>query len=269
MYQAQLAKENAVDFNDLLLKVLALFKHEDTRRILEVKFSHVLVDEFQDTNRVQYDLVSRFAEATRNLTVVGDDDQSIYAWRGAEPRNLLDFDRDFADATVIKLEHNYRSTQMILDAANGIIRHNHDRHDKALWTDQAGGDPIEVYQAGDERGEAYFVAQSIRRMLDEGPRSPSDIAILYRTNAQSRVLEEHLRAARVPAKVVGAVSFFERKEVKDVIAYLRILGNPAADSALERIVNVPARGLGETSVDRLRAAARANNGGYSGNGACY
>ena len=261
MYQAQLAKENAVDFNDLLLKVLDLFKHEDTRRILEVKFSHVLVDEFQDTNRVQYDLVSRFAEATRNLTVVGDDDQSIYAWRGAEPRNLLDFDRDFADATVIKLEHNYRSTQMILDAANGIIRHNHDRHEKALWTDQAGGDPIEVYQAGDERGEAYFVAQSIRRMLDEGPRSPSDIAILYRTNAQSRVLEEHLRAARVPAKVVGAVSFFERKEVKDVIAYLRILGNPAADSAFERIVNVPARGLGETSVDRLRAAARANNGG--------
>ncbi len=205
--------------------------------------------------------MSKFAEATRNLTVVGDDDQSIYAWRGAEPRNLLDFDRDFADATVVKLEHNYRSTQMILDAANGVICKNRDRHDKALWTDQAGGDPIEVYQAGDERGEAYFVAQSIRRMLDEGPSSPSDIAILYRTNAQSRVLEEHLRAARVPAKVVGAVSFFERKEVKDVIAYLRLLGNSGADSAFERVVNVPTRGLGETTVDRLRAAARANNSG--------
>ncbi|NVB79005.1 MAG: UvrD-helicase domain-containing protein [Kofleriaceae bacterium] len=260
LYQAQLAKENAVDFNDLILKTLELFQHEETARTLRVRFRHVLVDEFQDTNRVQYDLVSKFAEATRNLTVVGDDDQSIYAWRGAEPRNLLDFDRDFPDATVIKLEQNYRSTQMILDAANGVIRKNRDRHEKSLWTDHVGGEPIEIYQAGDERGEAYYVAQSIRRLIDEGPLSPSDIAILYRTNAQSRVLEEHLRAARVPSKVVGAVSFFERKEVKDVIAYLRLLGNPAADSAFERIVNVPARGLGDTTVERLRAAARSGVG---------
>jgi len=261
LYQAQLAKENAVDFNDLLLKVIELFNHEAAARVLKVRFRHVLVDEFQDTNKVQYQLVWRFAEATRNLTVVGDDDQSIYAWRGAEPRNLLDFDRDFPDARVIKLEQNYRSTQTILDAANGIIRQNRDRHDKALWTDRGGGEPIEIYQAGDERGEAYFVAQSIRRLLDDGPSSPSDIAILYRTNAQSRVLEEHLRAARVPAKVVGAVSFFERKEVKDVVGYLRLLANPAADSALERVINVPARGIGETTVDRLRAAARANGSG--------
>jgi DNA helicase-2/ATP-dependent DNA helicase PcrA len=261
LYQAQLAKENAVDFNDLLLKTIELFKHDDAARVLKVKFRHVLVDEFQDTNKVQYQLVWRFAEATRNLTVVGDDDQSIYAWRGAEPRNLLDFDRDFPDAKVIKLEQNYRSTQTILDAANGIIRKNRDRHEKALWTDRGGGDPIEIYQAGDERGEAYFVAQSIRRLLDDGPSSPNDIAILYRTNAQSRVLEEHLRAARVPAKVVGAVSFFERKEVKDVVGYLRLLANPAADSALERVINVPARGIGETTVDRLRAAARANGTG--------
>ena len=203
---------------------------------------------------------SATAGATRNLCVVGDDDQSIYAWRGAEPRNLLDFDRDFPDATVIKLEQNYRSTQMVLDAANSIIRKNRDRHEKSLWTEQGGGDPLEVYQAGDERGEAYFVAQSIRRLLDEGPYSPSEIAILYRTNAQSRVLEEHLRAARVPAKVVGAVSFFERKEVKDVVAYLRLLSNPAADSAFERVVNVPARGLGDATVDRLRAAARTGVG---------
>jgi DNA helicase-2/ATP-dependent DNA helicase PcrA len=261
LYQAQLAKENAVDFNDLLLKTIDLFKHDTAARVLKVKFRHVLVDEFQDTNKVQYQLVWRFAEATRNLTVVGDDDQSIYAWRGAEPRNLLDFDRDFPDARVIKLEQNYRSTQTILDAANGIIRKNRDRHEKALWTDQGGGDPIEIYQAGDERGEAYFIAQSIRRLLDDGPGSPSDIAILYRTNAQSRVLEEHLRAARVPAKVVGAVSFFERKEIKDVIGYLRLLANPAADSALERVINVPARGIGEATVDRLRAAARANGTG--------
>jgi DNA helicase-2/ATP-dependent DNA helicase PcrA len=261
LYQAQLAKENAVDFNDLLLKTIELFKHESAARVLKVKFRHVLVDEFQDTNKVQYQLVWRFAEATRNLTVVGDDDQSIYAWRGAEPRNLLDFDRDFPDARVIKLEQNYRSTQTILDAANGIIRKNRDRHDKALWTDRGAGEPVEIYQAGDERGEAYFVAQSIRRLLDDGPSSPNDIAILYRTNAQSRVLEEHLRAARVPAKVVGAVSFFERKEVKDVVGYLRLLANPAADSALERVINVPARGIGETTVDRLRAAARANGTG--------
>ena len=261
LYRAQLAKENAVDFNDLLLKTIDLFEHEAAARVLKVKFRHVLVDEFQDTNKVQYQLVWRFAEATRNLTVVGDDDQSIYAWRGAEPRNLLDFDRDFPDARVIKLEQNYRSTQTILDAANGIIRKNRDRHEKALWTDRGGGEPIEIYTAGDERGEAYFVAQSIRRLLDDGPSSPNDVAILYRTNAQSRVLEEHLRAARVPAKVVGAVSFFERREVKDVVAYLRLLANPAADSALERVINVPARGIGGTTVDRLRAAARANGSG--------
>ena len=263
LYQAQLEKENAVDFNDLLLKVLALFEHEDTAHALRMKFRHVLVDEFQDTNRVQYDLVVKFAEGTRNLTVVGDDDQSIYAWRGAEPRNLLDFDRDFPDARVIKLEQNYRSTQTILDAANGIIRKNVDRHAKSLWTDAGAGDPIEIYQAGDERGEGYFIAQSIRRLLDDAslPLAPRDIAILYRTNAQSRVLEEYLRAANVPAKVVGAVSFFERKEVKDVIAYLRLLRNAAADSAFERIVNVPARGIGEATVDRLRAAARANRSG--------
>lgn len=261
MYQDALAREHAVDFNDLLLRTLDLFAHEQMGKVLRTRFRHVLVDEFQDTNRVQYDLVSKFAAATRNLTVVGDDDQSIYAWRGAEPKNLLEFDREFPDARVIKLEHNYRSTQTILDAANGVIQKNRDRHAKALWTDKGMGDSLELYQAGDERGEAYFIAQSIRRLIDDGPHSPSDIAILYRTNAQSRVLEEHLRAARVPSKVVGAVSFFERKEVKDAIAYLRLLVNPAADSAFERIVNVPPRGIGDTTVDRLRAAARAHGTG--------
>ena len=258
LYEAQLNKENAVDFNDLLLFVLKLFSIDEVKNVLGLRFRQVLVDEFQDTNKVQYDLVTKFAEATRNLTVVGDDDQSIYAWRGAEPRNLLDFDRDFPDARVIKLEQNYRSTQTILDAANGVIRKNRDRHEKSLWTDKGGGELLEVYQAGDERGEAYFIANSIRRALDDGPLSPNDIAILYRTNAQSRVLEEHLRAMRIPAKVVGAVSFFERKEIKDVVAYLRLLGNAAADSAFERVVNVPARGIGETTVERLRSAARVN-----------
>lgn len=257
-YQAQLEKENAVDFNDILLKTIKLADDEQVGARIRTMFRHVLVDEFQDTNKVQYDLVRRFADASRNLTVVGDDDQAIYGWRGANPRNLLDFDRDYPDAKVVKLEQNYRSTQVVLDAANAVISHNQDRRGKSLWTEAQGGDLIEQFVAGDERGEAYFIASGIRRMLDEGPYSPSDFAVLYRTNAQSRVLEEHMRACRVPAKVIGAVSFFERKEVKDVIAYLRLLANSASDSAFDRIVNVPARGIGEATVERLRAAARAD-----------
>lgn len=253
-YKEQLHKENAVDFNDLLLKALELTKHPDIGQRVRTRYSHILVDEFQDTNRVQYDLVCGLA-ATRNLMVVGDDDQSIYGWRGAEPKNLLDFDRDFPDAKIIKLEQNYRSTQVVLDAANSVIAKNRDRRGKELWTEQTGGDLIETYFAGDERGEAYYIARKIREMIDEGPYSASDFAVLYRTNAQSRVLEEHMRAVRVPARVVGAMSFYERKEVKDAIAYLRLLVNPSADSAFDRIVNVPARGIGDTTVERLRKAA--------------
>ena len=260
LYQAQLARENAVDFNDLLLHVLRLTADPVVGPKLATTFRHVLVDEFQDTNKVQYDLVRAFAGATRNLTVVGDDDQSIYGWRGAEPRNLLDFQRDFPDAVLIKLEQNYRSTQIVLDAANHVIAPNQDRLGKALWTDRSGGDPIDVVQTGDERAEGWQVASAIRRFLDDGPYSLRDIAILYRTNAQSRVLEEHLRANRIPARVVGAVSFFERKEVKDAIAYLRLVANPNADSAFERVVNVPSRGLGEATVDRVRGAAKAERG---------
>ncbi|MBP6839395.1 MAG: UvrD-helicase domain-containing protein [Kofleriaceae bacterium] len=259
-YQAQLLRENAVDFGDLILYALRLARDPDLGPRLATMFRHVLVDEFQDTNRVQYDLVQALASATRNLTVVGDDDQSIYGWRGAEPRNLLDFQRDYPDATAVKLERNYRSTQVILDAANAVIAKNRDRLGKALWTEQAGGDPIPVVETGDERSEAQTIARAIRTMIDDGPMSPSDIAILYRTNAQSRVLEEHLRAYRVPAKVFGAVSFFERKEVRDCVAYLRLVASDAADSALERVVNAPTRGIGETTVERLRAAARAEGG---------
>jgi DNA helicase-2/ATP-dependent DNA helicase PcrA len=255
LYQAQLARENAVDFNDLLLHVLTLTRHPEVGPRLATTFRNVLVDEFQDTNRVQYDLVCALA-SNRNLTVVGDDDQSIYGWRGAEPRNLLDFQRDFPDAVLVKLEQNYRSTQVILDAANGVIGPNQDRLGKALWTERGGGEPIDLVQTRDDRSEGWQIASAIRRMIDEGPASPRDIAILYRTNAQSRVLEEHLRMHKVAARVVGAVSFFERKEVKDAIAYLRLVANPNADSAFERVVNVPSRGIGEATVDRLRAAAR-------------
>jgi DNA helicase-2/ATP-dependent DNA helicase PcrA len=257
-YQAQLAKENAVDFNDILLFALRLAEDPEVGPRLATMFRHVLVDEFQDTNRVQFDLVTRLASATRNLTVVGDDDQSIYGWRGAEPRNLLDFQQAFPDATLIRLEQNYRSTQVVLDAANAVITHNDDRLGKSLWTERGRGDLIDLIQAGDERTEAYQVAQAIRRLLGEGAYSPRDFAVLYRTNAQSRVLEEHLRAFQIPAQVVGAQSFFERKEIKDVIAYLRLVANEAADSAFERVVNVPSRGIGDTSVERLRAAGRAS-----------
>jgi DNA helicase-2/ATP-dependent DNA helicase PcrA len=260
-YQAQLAKENAVDFNDLLLHVLTLTRDEDVGPRLTTQFRHVLVDEFQDTNAVQYDLVRALAGTTRELMVVGDDDQSIYGWRGAEPRNLLDFQRDFPDATLIKLERNYRSTQTILDAANRLIAPNVDRLGKNLWTERDGGDLIDVWTCGDERVEAYQIASRIRAMLDEGPYSPKEIAILYRTNAQSRVLEELLRRFRIPARVYGAVSFFERREVKDALAYLRLLANPRADSAFERVINVPPRGLGDVTVDRIRAAARAEGAG--------
>jgi DNA helicase-2/ATP-dependent DNA helicase PcrA len=254
-YQAQLGRENAVDFNDLLLYVLRLTRDPEVGPRLASTFRHVLVDEFQDTNRVQYDLVTALA-ANRNLTVVGDDDQSIYGWRGAEPRNLLDFQRDFPDAVLVKLEQNYRSTQVILDAANGVIAPNQDRLGKSLWTERAGGEPIEVVQTRDERTEGWQVASAIRRMIDDGPYSPRDLAVLYRTNAQSRVIEEYLRAHKIPARVVGAVSFFERKEVKDALAYLRLVANPNADSAFERVVNVPSRGIGEATVDRVRTAAR-------------
>ncbi len=273
LYQAQLARENAVDFNDILLFALKLCTHPEVGPRLALAYRHVLVDEFQDTNLVQYELVTRLSAATRNLTVVGDDDQSIYGWRGAEPRNLLDFHRDFPDAPLIKLEENYRSTQVILDAANAVISGNRERLGKDLWTSQTGGDLIDLYVAGDERGEAYRIAQLVRQMLDDGPYSPGDFAILYRTNAQSRVLEEQLRAVGINPHVYG-LSFFDRKEVKDAFAYLRLIANPAADSAFVRIVNVPPRGIGETTIERVReqardgslyaAAERAVNGALSG-----
>ncbi len=260
-YAQQLAREHAVDFGDLIVKALELSRHPVAGDHLRTRFRHVLVDEFQDTNLVQYELVRTLSAATRNLTVVGDDDQSIYAWRGAEPRNLLDFDRDFPDVREIKLEQNYRSTSVILDAANAVIAKNLDRRGKALWTEHGGGDPIDYYQAGDDRGEADWVARTLRGLVDDGACSPGDACILYRTNAQSRALEEQLRRYRFEPKVVGGTAFFERREVKDVIGYLRLCANPNADSAFERVVNVPPRGIGEASVDKLRAHARARGEG--------
>ncbi len=267
-YQAMLDREDAVDFNDLLLRVLALLDHPTAGPVLRAKFRHVLVDEFQDTNQVQYDLVWRLAEATRNFAVVGDDDQSIYAWRGAKPGNLLHLDRVLTDVRVVKLEQNYRSTQTILDVANRVISKNRHRHDKALWTDQGDGPLVDLSRSDDERQEARWVAGWIRHALGGGLRglggsatrpegyAPSDVAVLFRTNAQARVLEEHLRAARVPSRVVGATSFYDRREVRDVVGYLRLLVNPDADTALERVINVPPRGIGEKTIAQLRAHAK-------------
>ena len=255
-YQARLAREKAVDFGDLILKVLDLGRHAEVGPLLKTRFRQVLVDEFQDTNIVQYQLVRMLSSGTGNLTVVGDDDQSIYAWRGAEPRNLLDFDHDFPAVLEIKLEQNYRSTSTILDAANAVIGRNLDRRGKALWTEASGGDPIGLYAAGDDRGEAEWVARSLRSMVDDGECSPGDAAILYRTNAQSRALEEQLRRFRFEPKVVGATAFYERREVKDAIAYLRLIANPDADSAFERVVNTPPRGIGDATVVKLGAHAR-------------
>lgn len=252
MYRDALIREDAVDFNDLLLKVRELFAHKEVAPQLRERFDHVLVDEFQDTNPVQYDLVRGFVAETNNLTVVGDDDQSIYSWRGAEPRNLLDFKRDYPGAAEVKLEQNYRSTGTILEAANAVIANNRDRHLKKLWTDRDGGEPILWEETADDRSEATFVANAIEGLASEEGREWGDFAILYRTHAQSRVLEEMLRSKGISYKIVGGVSFFQRREVKDVRAYLRLVNNGAADSCFERIVNVPARGIGKTTIDRVR-----------------
>ena len=254
-YQEALLRENAADFNDLLLHVLHLTEDSEVGPLLCERFEHVLVDEFQDTNVVQYRLVGAMAK-TGNLTVVGDDDQSIYSWRGAEPRNLLNFDRDFPDTEIVKLEQNYRSTDVILQAANGVIAENTERHPKALWTDREGGDLIQLESCADERTEASFIAGSIAALTTEEGRDWGDFAVLYRTHAQSRVLEERLRAQGIDYIIVGGVSFFMRKEIKDLRSYLRLVSNDAADSAFSRIVNVPARGIGKTTIERLRGHAR-------------
>jgi DNA helicase-2/ATP-dependent DNA helicase PcrA len=216
----------------------------------------VLVDEFQDVNQVQYRLLRALAERHRNLVVVGDDDQAIYGWRGADVRLLLDFERDWPDARIIKLEENYRSSQLILDAAHAVVTRNPHRHDKRLFTRREGGEPILFHRALDERAEASFVVQALLYLSADEGYELADCAVIYRTNAQSRVLEESLRAADVPYSVVGGMRFYDRAEVKDVLAYLRLCNNPADELALRRVINVPARGIGKETVGKLEAHAR-------------
>lgn len=251
LYESELHRMNAMDFDDLLVRavnVLELFP--EVRRRYADNFRHVLVDEYQDTNHVQYRWLQLIAGEHRNLAVVGDDSQSIYGFRGADIRNILDFEDDFPDAKVVKLEQNYRSTQTILDAANAVIRNNRGQREKELWTDLGIGDPIKVRELDDEHAEARFVAGEIERIVDEGV-SRNEIAVFYRTNAQSRVLEDTLVRAQIGYQVIGGTKFYERAEIKDAIAYLTMLVNPQDVVSFTRIANSPRRGIGQTSLSRV------------------
>lgn len=258
-YQERLSAANATDFGGLLLQALALCHRESpVAQDLADRFEHVLVDEFQDTNSVQYRLVKFLSGRTDSITVVGDEDQSIYKWRGADIRNILDFERDHPGAGVVKLERNYRSTGNILRAANAVIIRNTERRPKNLFTAAGHGDPLVMFEGETERDEAEFVATTIGQILDEGA-SLRDFAVFYRTNGQSRVLEEVLRLHDLSYVVVGGTRFYDRAEIKDLIAYLRVVQNPDDGVGLLRIINTPARGIGDTTVERLAALAREQN----------
>ena len=250
-YEQTLKGNNALDFDDLLIKTLELLVgHPPVLEYYQDKFDYVLVDEYQDTNVAQYQFVRLMTGNKRNLCVVGDDDQSIYGWRGADIRNILEFEKDFPDCKVIKLEQNYRSTGNILDAANQVIAHNAGRKEKALWTQSDTGDKIGLYHAMDERDEAAFAALMSKKLMNQGMR-PGEIAVLYRTNAQSRVIEEAFVRSGVPNRIYGGQRFYDRKEVKDLIAYMRALVNPDDDVSVRRIINEPKRGIGESTIETL------------------
>jgi DNA helicase-2/ATP-dependent DNA helicase PcrA len=255
-YERRLRAANAMDFDDLLVNAVRLF--EQSPEALERwrgRFDYLLVDEYQDTNRAQYVLVNMMAALHRNLMVVGDDDQSVYSWRGADIRNILDFEADYPEAVVVKLEQNYRSTKMILSAANYVVAHNADRKPKTLWTANAEGEAITRYLASDERDEARFVVDEIERLLAAERRSYADFAVFYRTNAQSRVLEDQFLRSGVPYQLVGGTRFFERAEIRDVMGYLRAVVNPADPVSLKRVINQPKRGIGLTTIGVLEDIA--------------
>jgi len=255
-YQKKLLKNQALDFDDLIMSTIQLFKRvPEVLEYYQRKFQYIHVDEYQDTNRAQYMLVKMLAARFQNLCVVGDSDQSIYRWRGADIANILSFEKDYPDANVILLEQNYRSTKRILQAANEVIKNNVNRKPKNLWTENPEGQKITYYRADSEHGEAQFVAGKIQEVVQSGKRKYSDIAILYRTNAQSRVMEEVLLKSNIDYNIVGGIKFYDRKEIKDILAYLRVVANPDDDISLERIINVPKRGVGATSVSRIQEYA--------------
>lgn len=255
-YEKQMKANNALDFDDLLVKAVQLLKTQpDVLDYYQERFRYIMVDEYQDTNNVQFQFVSTLAAKYRNLCVVGDDDQSIYKFRGADIRNILNFENVFEDAKVIKLEQNYRSTGTILDAANAVIRNNRGRKDKTLWTDNGQGEKIELRQFDTGYDEAEYIVGDIRSHVDSGDCSYNDNAVLYRTNAQSRLFEEKLVSANIPYKLVGGVNFYARREIKDLLSYLKTIDNGKDDLAVRRIINVPKRGIGLTSVTRVQEYA--------------
>ncbi|MCI0628451.1 MAG: UvrD-helicase domain-containing protein [Acidobacteria bacterium] len=255
MYEKKLRQANALDFDDLLLKtVLLLGQHESIRRTLNEQYRYLMVDEYQDTNRAQYRLIRQLTERQQNLCVVGDEDQSIYGWRGADIQNILSFEKDYPNARIIKLEQNYRSTKNILDASGSLVSKNEARKGKTLWTERSGGDPVTLYEAPDAEAEALFVAHQI---LEYQRRHPSDsAAVLYRTNFQSRLFEEACRRSGIKYSVVGGFSFYERAEIKDLLSYLKLCLNPNDSVSLLRVINTPPRGIGKTSLDSLELEAR-------------
>jgi DNA helicase-2/ATP-dependent DNA helicase PcrA len=256
LYERRLVQSNAMDFDDLLLNMITLLeKHPDVLEQFQDRFRYILVDEYQDTNRAQYKAVTLLASKLRNLCVVGDDAQSIYRWRGADIRNILDFQKDYPEATVVRLEQNYRSTKTILAAADSVIRNNRKQLPKTLWTDNTEGEKITLLACRDDREEAESVVRTIRERLLRANHSWRDAAILYRTNAQSQALEDALRRLNIPYHIVSGVSFYKRKEVKDALAYLRLIVNPSDSESLLRVINEPARGIGATSLERLQEEA--------------
>ena len=256
LYQKKLDRALALDFGDLILKTVDLLENHPTlKEKTQERFRHVLVDEYQDTNRAQYVLTKILAARHRNICVVGDDDQSIYSWRGADIRNILDFEKDYPDPKIVKLEQNYRSTAPILSAAWKLVRHNEMRKEKKLWTVRKSDAPVTAEQLGNEAAEAAWVAERIAELRVSRRMDWSGFSVFYRTNAQSRVLEDAFRAARIPYVLVGSVRFYERAEVKDVLAYLRLIANPKDDLSCKRVLNVPPRGIGKTSLEIMESAA--------------
>lgn len=257
-YQEALSKNNALDFDDLIMKTVTLFTRcPDVLESYQERFRYIMVDEYQDTNAAQFAFIKLLASKYKNLCVVGDDDQSIYKFRGADISNILQFEKNFNNARVVKLEQNYRSTKTILEAANEVIHNNKGRKDKTIWSDNEQGEKIDLYQADDGYAEADMVASTIKEQVDYGKADYSDYAILYRTNAQSRALEEKLLLRNIPYKIIGGQNFYQRKEIKDILAYLKIVCNATDDIAVERIINVPKRGIGATSIAKAKDFARA------------
>lgn len=253
LYEKKLKSNNALDFDDLIFKTVELFKrNSEVLEFYQRKFKYIMVDEYQDTNKSQYELVRLLAAAHKNICVVGDDDQCIYAWRGADIRNILEFERDYPKAKIIKLEQNYRSKGNILQAANSIIKNNSNRKDKKLKTDSDPGEKIMVYRAFSDIEEGRYAAREIKRLIKEEGRKYKDFAILYRTNAQSRIFEDIFIREAIPYRIIGGLKFYDRKEIKDILAYLKFISNPMDDISLKRIINVPKRNIGETTVQKVQ-----------------